>query len=439
MVDCGAFQGHREEADRKNREWPFAARELSAVVLSHAHFDHCGLLPLLPKHGYTGSVHATPATRDLASLVLMDSASIQAKDLEYLRKQAKRRGAALEKQPLYGENEVVESLNLFTTIGYRRSFIPADGMRATFYDAGHILGSAQTVVEVAQGTNTMRVAFTGDLGRRGMPILRDPETLPGVNYLVIESTYGNRRHDPMIEAQQKLADVIVRTANRGGKIIIPAFALERTQELIYALNQLLAAGKVPKLPVFVDSPMATNATAIYRVHQECYDAETRRDFLDKHQNPFGFDDLNYVSSIAESKSLNALKGPAIIISSSGMCEAGRVLHHLLNNVENPNNTILIVGYMAENTLGRKILERQPEITIFGEQRKLKAEVTKLNTFSAHADYEDILAHVRCLDRAQLQRVFLVHGEVDAQTHLKKLLEAAGYATTVMRPGEHYAL
>ncbi|MBI5509586.1 MAG: MBL fold metallo-hydrolase [Deltaproteobacteria bacterium] len=439
MVDCGAFQGRRDESDRKNREWPFDAREISAVVLSHAHFDHCGLLPLVAKRGFAGNVYSTPATRDLASLVMMDSANIQAKDLEYLRKRARKRGQSFDKQPLYGENEVVAALERFMTVSYHRRFACADGMTATFYDAGHILGSAATVIEARHNNQVLKVGFTGDLGRPGLPILRDPEQIPAVHYLVIESTYGNRLHKPIDQAASDLAAAVTKTVERGGKVIIPAFAIERVQELVYYLHLSVRERKIPKVPIYVDSPMASNATAIYQVHQECYDDETRALFLSDHKNPFGFDDLTYVSSVAQSKRLNDLKKPAIIIASSGMCEAGRILHHLLNNIEDPKNTILVVGYMAAGTLGRRILERESPLNILGELRTPAAEVKVLNTFSAHADYNDILAYVGRLDRAELREVFLVHGEADSQTNLKRLLEAQHTKTTIVKPGERYPL
>ena len=439
MVDCGAFQGRRAEAEAKNRNWPFQASDIAATVLSHAHYDHCGALPRLPRNGFSGNIYATAATRDLTSLVLRDSAHIQAKDLEFLAKRGKKRGEPVEKQPLYTEHDVTRVMDHFVTVAYHRPFALTDRIRATFYDAGHILGSAVTVLEAKSNGATLAIGFSGDLGRRSLPILRDPEVIPAVDFLVMESTYGNRLHAPIDKASDALASAINETAQRGGKVIIPAFAVERTQELIYLLNQLGQKKLIPKLPVYVDSPMAANATAIFQVHQECFDDETRETFLAMHKDPFGFDDLHYVASVAESKRLNSLRKPAIIISSSGMCEAGRILHHLLNNIENEKNTILVVGYMAENTLGRKIVEGQREISIFGETRMLKTHVKVLNTFSGHADYNDILTYVGGLDRNRLRRIFLVHGEADAQAHLKGLLEQQRYAVTIVRPAEHYPL
>jgi metallo-beta-lactamase family protein len=393
----------------------------------------------MSKRGFCGNIYATPATRDLANLILMDSAHIQAKDIEYLKKRAAKRNEQFNKQPLFTEREVVDCLTRFVTLSYHRPFHLNEGMYAEFYDAGHILGSAVTVLNIERNGTSLSIAFSGDLGRKDLPILRDPEHIPPVDYMVMESTYGNRLHDPIESASAKLAAVVNETVERNGKIIIPAFTVERTQELVYMLHLLSDEGRIPKVPVYVDSPMATNATSIFRVHQECYDEETRRAFLDHHRNPFGFNELNYVVNTEESKRLNTLKGPAIIISASGMCESGRILHHLKNNIENPANTILVVGFMAQNTLGRRIVERQPEVKIFGDWYRLKARVTVLNAFSAHADYTGILEYLGKLDRKKLKRVFLVHGEPEAQSHLKSMLEEKDYAATIVRYGETYDL
>jgi len=439
MVDCGAFQGRREEADEKNRNWNFNAADVDALILSHAHFDHSGLIPLLTTKGFRGNIYTTPASRDVASLIMMDSAHIQAKDLEYLRKKAKKKNVSFDKDPLYTERDVVESLNYFMTVSYHRPFMIADGISATFYDAGHILGSAVTYLEINRNGEKTRIGFSGDLGRKNLPILRDPEVIPPVDYLVMESTYGNREHDPIESAENRLSEIINRTIRRGGKIIIPAFAVERTQELVYIVHLLSDQGRIPKIPVYVDSPMATNATSIFRVHQECYDEETRQAFIDHHKNPFGFNELKYTVNTEDSKRLNTSKEPSIIISASGMCESGRILHHLANNIENPRNTVLIVGFMAQNTLGRKILERKPEVKIFGGIYKLRAEVAVLNAFSAHADYKDILEYVQTVDRHQLKEIFLVHGEPEAQAGMKKLLEEKSYKTSIVKYGEKYEI
>ena len=439
QVDCGAFQGRREEAEEKNREWPFEAAEVNGMVLSHAHFDHSGLIPLLIKKGFSGNIYTTPASRDLASLIMMDSAHIQAKDLEFLKKRARKKGEVFTKEPLYDEHDVLSSLNHFITASYNRPITVTENVSVTFYDAGHIIGSSIPLLQFSQNGKTMTVAAAGDLGRKNLPILRDPQPIPDIDYLIIESTYGHRLHDPVNTAKDKLADTVNSTIKRGGKIIIPAFAIERTQELIYILHLLTDEGRIPKIPVYVDSPMATNATAIFRVHQECYDDDTRNAFLNHHKNPFGFNELHYITNVEESKALNNHEGPEIIISSSGMCEAGRILHHLANNIEDSRNTILIVGFMAAHTLGRRIKEQHDKVRIFGDEYRLKAEVVTLNTFSAHADYNDIIDYISALNSGKLKRIFLVHGEPDAQANLKKILDGKGYKTTIVAYEEEYTL
>ena len=439
MVDCGAFQGRRKEAEEKNRSWSFDASKVDALILTHAHYDHSGLLPLLKPKGFIGNIYTTPASRDLTSLILMDSAHIQAKDLQYLRKKTERRGEPFHKEPLYTERDVIDILEQVVTVSYHRPFLIGEGVKAEFYDAGHILGSAVTLIELENNRHTLRIAFSGDLGRKNLPILRDPEPIPQVDYLVMESTYGNRLHDPIESATEKLAQIVSQTAAQKGKIIIPAFAVERTQEIVYILHLLSDHGRIPKIPVYVDSPMATNATSIFRVHQECYDEEIRQAFIDHHKNPFGWSDLTYVTATEDSKRLNSLKGPAVIISASGMCESGRILHHLKHSIEEPRNTVLIVGFMAQNTLGRRILEREPEVRIFGDMYPLRSRVEVLNTFSAHADYNDILSYVGRLDRKRLKEIFLVHGEPEAQQNLKRVLTGEGYSASIVRYGERYPL
>lgn len=439
MVDCGAFQGRRKEAEEKNRSWSFDASKVDALILTHAHYDHSGLLPLLKPKGFIGNIYTTPASRDLTSLILMDSAHIQAKDLQYLRKKTERRGEPFHKEPLYTERDVIDILEQVVTVSYHRRFLIGEGVKAEFYDAGHILGSAVTLIELENNRHTLKIAFSGDLGRKNLPILRDPEPIPQVDYLVMESTYGNRLHDPIESATEKLAQIVSQTAAQMGKIIIPAFAVERTQEIVYILHLLSDQGRIPKIPVYVDSPMATNATSIFRVHQECYDEEIRQAFIDHHKNPFGWSDLTYVTATEDSKRLNSLKGPAVIISASGMCESGRILHHLKNSIEESRNTVLIVGFMAQNTLGRRILEREPEVRIFGDMYPLRSRVEVLNTFSAHADYNDILSYVGRLDRKRLKEIFLVHGEPEAQQNLKRVLTEEGYSASIVRYGERYPL
>lgn len=439
QIDCGAFQGRRREADEKNRNWPYDATVVDALVLTHAHYDHSGLVPLLVKKGFSGNIYTTPASRDLASLIMMDSAHIQARDIEFLKKRARKKGEVFDSEPLYVEKDVVEALDQFVTVSYNRPLPITDGVSVTFYDAGHILGSTIPVLTLNQNGQQMRIATAGDLGRNNLPILRDPQPIQDVDFLIIESTYGHRLHDPIETAMEKLADIVNRTIKRRGNIIIPAFAVERTQELIYYLHLLNDQKKIPNIPIYVDSPMATNATSIFRVHQECYDKETREAFLVHHKNPFGFNELRYTSNVEESKALNYLEEPAIIIAASGMCEAGRILHHLVNNIQNRNNTVLIVGFMAANTLGRRIKEQHKQVKIFGQEYNLNAEVVTLNTFSAHADYKEILDYIARLDRNRLKEIFLVHGEHDAQEYLINLLGEKGYKTKIVKYNETYSL
>jgi metallo-beta-lactamase family protein len=425
QIDCGAFQGRRAEAERKNRNIDSDVSGVDAVVLTHAHFDHSGMLPLLIKDGYNGNVFATPATRDLSSLIMLDSAKIQARDIEFLLKQAKRHGETFEGEPLYDEKDAVSATNQIVTVSYDRPLPIAADTTLTFVDAGHILGSALAVLDINQNDKQIRVAFSGDLGRNNKAIIRDPQKIPDPDYLIMESTYGDRLHENQDDALEKLAEVVSSTAAKGGKIVIPSFAVERTQELIYMLHLLTDQGKIPDIPVFVDSPMATNATSIFRVHPECYDKETNDAFIQHHKNPFGFNGLKYTASVEDSKEINNVKGSAIIIASDGMCEAGRIRHHLIRTVEDEKNTILIVGYMAAHTLGRRIKEKQPNIRIFRGHYDLKARVESIDAFSAHADYSEIRDYIKQLDLRRLKKVFLVHGEEDAQKHLKKVLLETG--------------
>jgi metallo-beta-lactamase family protein len=438
LVDCGMFQGRREEAYEKNRHLAFSAYSLAACVNTHGHLDHCGAYPILVREGFSGDILATPATRDIAGLVLLDSARIQAHDARFLERQQGKRPQPWRKvyPPLYSEKEAQEALDRYVTAAYHRPFPLAPGITATLYDAGHILGSALVHMEVQDGAEPLSVGFTGDLGRAGLPILRDPELLPPVDYLICESTYGDRLHDDIGTAEDELAQVIRETAAKGGRVIIPAFAVERTQELIYCLHRLHDAGRIPSIPVFVDSPMAVSATAIFRAHPECFDSQTVEQFLDNGASPFAFDSLTYVTRPEDSKRLNDLAVPCIIIASAGMCEAGRILHHLRNGVGDPRNTVLIVGFMAENTLGRALADRRPEVTIFGEKHPLRARVKILNAFSAHADYREIGNYVSRLDARRLKAVFLVHGEPAAQEALRRhLLGLGAPKAAILSPAE----
>jgi len=437
LMDCGMFEGRRAETYERNRNLPFDPATLDGVILSHGHHDHCGNLPSLLRNGYDGNIYATPATRDIANLIMMDSAHIMTKDFEWLRKKAPEKRAF---EPIYESVDVIRTLQHFVTVGFRRPFPVGNGVQCEFRNAGHILGSSVPILHVTCDGEERRIAFTGDLGRPGMPIIAEPDELPPVDVLICEGTYGNRLHDPLEDAKRQLADVIRETVHKGGKVVIPAFAVGRTQELVYFLHLLKDERKIPDLDIYVDSPMAVNATGIFRVHQECYNETVHQAFLDHHKNPFGFDRLHYTSDVSESKLLNDRLDPVIIISASGMCEAGRILHHLKNTITDPRNTVLIVGYMAENTLGRAIAERRREVSIFGNKMPLRARVKILNTFSAHADYEDIVAYVSRMDQDRLRKVVLVHGELDALESLAERLRDCGIRDVeIPEQGREYVL
>ena len=436
LMDCGMFQGHREESDQRNRMLPFNAKDLAAVILSHGHFDHCGNMPTLINQGYTGNIYATDGTRDIANLIMMDAAHIMAKDYEWLLSKGRK-----AYKPIYNERDVVEAIDHFITLGYKRPLHITDKATLEFYNAGHILGSSVVFLRLNDNGAEKTIAFSGDLGRPGAAIIKPADPIPTPDYLLLESTYGNRLHDPIENAGQEMAQVINETIAQGGKIIIPSFAVGRTQELIYFLHLLKDSKAIPNdLPVYVDSPMAVNATSIFQVHQECYNEAVRQQFIDHHENPFGFNGLNYISDVKQSMAINEQPGSCIIISSSGMCEAGRILHHLKNNIGSAKNTILIVGYMAQNTLGRALADKLPVVKIFGNEYVRKARVKILNTFSGHADYNDLLNYVKKLDLGKLKKIYLVHGEGDAQANLQKLLLQAGVKSVdIVEPEQEYRL
>lgn len=411
LLDCGMFQGKRADTYERNRNFPFDPSTITAVVLSHAHIDHAGNLPNLVKHGFRGSIYCTPATADLCRIMLMDSGHIQEKDVEFVNKRrAKKKLPPIE--PLYEMEDVQPTLDLLKEIPYRTEFEVTTGVKGIYRDAGHILGSASVHLTIEEpGKRPFHLGFSGDVGRPNLPILRDPEFMGNVDALICESTYGGKLHAPAEESSQKLLEVVRRTMERGGKIIVPAFSVGRTQELVYELNNLKNAGKLPDIPVFVDSPLSMKATEIFRRHPECFDDETNA-ILKTDDDVFGFERLHFIRDVEESKALNERKGSCMIIAASGMCEAGRIVHHLTNNIENADNTVMIVGYQAEHTLGRRIVERNPEVSIFGEMKRLNCEVAVLNSFSAHADNNELLAFVEPMDRSQLKNIFLVHGDVD---------------------------
>ena len=441
MIDCGAFQGKRQLSDTKNRDFDIAAAKLDAVVLTHGHYDHCGLLPVLTKKGFTGNIYATPATRDIANLVMMDSARIQARDAEFLAKQANKKGEKFTWRPLFNEDDVVKTANQIISLSYNRKMYIAPNVSLEFYDAGHILGSGFAYLTITNGSEETRVLFTGDIGRKEKPIIRNPAVnMPPPDYIVLESTYGNRKHEDAEFAMKELERVVRDTCSKKGKIIIPSFAIERAQELVFYLHLLTDRKKIPVVPIYVDSPMAANATSVFRVHPECYDESVNEAFLKHHKNPFGFGSLSFTTSVEESKSLNDKEGPMIIISADGMCEAGRVLYHLANEIGNERNTILIVGYMAENTLGRKIRDGEKEVKILGDMYHVNAKVEQINAFSAHADYTEMTDWLKTIDTSRLKNIFLVHGEKEAQEFFTDYLHQNGFPNvTTVKYDETYDL
>ncbi len=422
LLDCGMFQGRRAQARQRNSRLPFKAKAIRSVILSHAHIDHSGILPVLVRRGFRGPIYATPATCDVVAHMLADSAKIQVADTKYVNRKHRKRGLPLVKA-LYGPKMADRTIGMLRGRPYGEEFIAAPGVRVRFLDAGHILGSALPVVEATENGRTVRIGYAVDLGRKNLPILRDPEPMEGIDYLVIESTYGNRFHDNIRDAGRQLAGVINRTYKRSGKVIIPAFALERTQEVVYILNDLWNEGEIPSLPVYVDSPLATRVTEVFRRHTDCFDAEAQLR-LREDSDLFGYRQLSFVRDVRQSKKLNDSTKSCIIIAASGMCESGRIVHHLRHHIGNPNTTIVFVGFTARHTLGRKIVERQPVVRIWGVEKHLRAEVVVLDAFSAHADRRDLIAYAK---RAApgLKGVFIVHGEEEQSMALAEALSGEG--------------
>lgn len=434
VVDMGAWQGN-EQAAEKNRTYKLP-KEISSVILTHAHFDHCGLLPKIIKDGFTGKIYTTPATRDLASIVMMDSAKIQ----QYEKGEA-----------AYEEKDCIEAMNHFRCAVYGKEKKLNENVSITFYNAGHILGSSLVDISVPKYKNflfklfhkkdeKMHILYTGDLGRKSNPLLNPPETnIPAPDYIFMESTYGDKTHEPLDKVYQELQYVINRTVEKGGKVIIPSFAVERAQELVYFIKVLMAEEKIPRIPVYIDSPMAVNATGVFSIHTECLNDKIKDNFVSKGKNPFSVRSLKFINDYKESSKISKSKKPCIIISAQGMCEAGRIVNHLKNNIEDPNNTILIVGYMCEGTLGRKILNKEPVVNIGGKDCKLKAEIHSIDAFSAHADYKEMLEWLSEIDTSKLKKIFLVHGETHAQENLLKLLKENNFNCEIVKANEFYKL
>lgn len=429
-LDCGMFQGRRAEAREKNSRLPFPPERLSAIVLSHAHIDHAGRLPLLTSRGFTGTVWATPATRDLCAIMLADSAHIQEKDTEFLR----RRGQEAA-EPLYTQADIGPLMKQMVSEPYDRTFAVAPGIRATFVDAGHILGSASVVLECTEGSTTRRLVFSGDIGRWGLPIIRDPQPpAGGADLIIMESTYGNRDHPPLLDMRERLATIVSETAARGGRVLIPAFAVGRVQEIVYDLHALAREKRIPAIPIYIDSPLAVDATSVFGMHPDTFDQT--ESLVQRVQDLFRFELVHYTRDVADSKALNTQRGPMVVIAPSGMCEAGRILHHLANSASDPRNTILIVGFQGEGTLGRRIVERRPMLRVLGDEIPLRARVEVLNGYSAHGDRSELqrwLQGVRGDTAAPPIR--LVHGEPEAQDALAAQLGTLGYEVISPAPGD----
>jgi metallo-beta-lactamase family protein len=422
------FQGKRQDSADKNRQLPVPIKDLDAVVLSHAHIDHSGRLPYLIAEGYSKTIWATSATRDLCAVMLADSAHIQERDAEFL---AKRHKEFIE--PLYGMRHAVRTMDLMVGVPYTRPFDVVPGVKASYIDAGHILGSASVLLDCTEGGKTKRLVFSGDIGRSGLAIVRDPIPPERADALIMESTYGNREHESVEGARAQLAQVIRETAARGGRVLIPAFALGRTQEMIYALHSLTQEGAIPAIPIYVDSPLAIDATTVFEMHPESFDRS--EEMVKKAKELFRFDLLHYTRDVEESKALSRAHGPMVIIAASGMMENGRILHHLAQGASDPRNTILVVGFQAEHTLGRRVVERQPVLHIFGDDVALHARVEVIDGYSAHADRTEMIAWLgRVRDKSpKLGPIWLVHGEVPVQDEFKVTLTALGYSVDCPEP------
>jgi len=436
LLECGIHQGRREESEQRNQKLPFDPAKIDAMILSHAHLDHSGNIPTLVKQGFAGDISMTSATRDLLGLMLRDSAHIQESDTVFVNKRRKRDGLP-PKEPLYNMIDAEKALDSFVSYSYERTFSPMSGVKAVFHDAGHILGSAMVDLELTENGKTKRFFFTGDLGRKGLPIIRDPYQPEGADYLMIESTYGDRLHNPIEQSVQKLQDLVRQVCQRRGKVIIPAFSVGRTQEVVYELHKMFEANTLPRVPIYVDSPLSTNVTGIFKLHPECFDTETRA-MITNHDDPFGFGRLTYVTNAEDSKKLNFLKEPAIIISASGMCEAGRILHHLRNSVGDPRNAVLIVGFQAEGTLGKKLVDKWPSVRIFGEEHQVKAQVEVLNGFSAHADKNELQGFVQQAKNG-FRQIILIHGEEKQSLIFAQGLKDLDHKVEVPVPGQSMEL
>ncbi len=426
LLDCGIYQGKGLETDAMNRELGFDPAELDHIILSHAHIDHSGLIPYMYRLGFRGSVICTNATRDLCSIMLPDSGHIQENDTYHFNKKRAKQGLR-PVEPLYTLDDARKCMELFIGVAYNRKFNIDNNVRVKFTNTGHMLGSGVVSLDVRDKGGWLRIGYTGDIGRNNNRILRDPDRFPQCDYLITESTYGDRLHPSRQDAESELLRVVKETCGeRKGKLIIPSFAIGRTQELVHALNNFFNEGLLPRVKIYVDSPLAVNATEIFRLHPDCFNSDVH-EVMETDPDPFGFSSLFYIKSAEDSKKLNTLKEPCVIISASGMMEAGRIKHHLANNISNPRNTVLAVGYCSPSTLGARILRGDPEVSIFGLVHKVKAKIERIEAFSGHADYREMIDYLGCQSKEELRKIFLVHGDADATRGYRGHLQEAGYS------------
>lgn len=424
LLECGLFQGRRKDTYEKNKSFMFEPSEIDALILSHAHIDHSGNIPHLVKDGFRGPIYSTSATKDLCEIMLKDSAYLQQRDIEWLNKKNKKH---LPDETLYSIEDVDAAIQYFVPVNYNTATEIFPGVTAYFQDAGHILGSAGIFLEIEEENGKkINFGFSGDIGRYDTPIIKDPDYFRDLDLLIMESTYGNRLHTKKDEVEEEVAKVVRQVFDRKGKIIIPAFAVGRTQLLVYVFHKLFDQKRIPEIPIYVDSPLAVNATKVFKDHPECFDRETSRIFLESGNDPFGFGRLKYISTVDQSKELNDINDPIIIISASGMAEGGRILHHLANNIGNPKNLVLFVGYAAEQTLARKIMDGIKQVNILGEEYSVNCQIKIMDYFSGHADQNELLDYLSLNPQKRLKNIFLVHGEEDQALPLKEKILQKGY-------------
>jgi metallo-beta-lactamase family protein len=426
LLDCGVFQGKGLETDAMNRNLAFSPASIDHIILTHAHIDHSGLIPYLYKNGFEGSIICTNATRDLCAIMLADSGMIQERDAHTFNKRRVKKGLPWIK-PIYTYDDAIASMKLFIGVPYDFKFRINSNLRVIFSNSGHMLGSAAVTLEVAHNGEKQLITYTGDIGRPHSMILREPDPFPQSEILITESTYGNRLHSSMKETEEELLKIVYQTCVvKGGKLIIPAFSVGRTQEVVYTLNNFYNENRLPKIDIFVDSPLSLNATNVFRLHRECFNEDILK-IMESDPDPFGFNSLIYTNSTEESKRLNDIKGPCIIISSSGMMEAGRVKHHIANNISSPQNTILAVGYCAPATLGARLLAGAEEISIHGNRYIVRAEIKSIDSYSGHGDYNEMIEYLKCQNPDKLKKIFLVHGDYETQLAYKEHLKEAGFS------------